>query len=58
MTIPKVLEGHTNSVFSIKKLPNNRLISCSRDKTIKLWDINTGECLRTFHKHEKGVSLI
>ena len=48
----KVLEGHSNDVFSIKKLCDDRLVSSSYDKTVKLWDLNTGECLRTFIGHE------
>lgn len=31
------------------------LISCSRDKTIKLWEISTGFNTRTYHGHEKWV---
>jgi WD40 repeat protein len=27
------------------------LVSCSADETVKLWDIITGECLKTLHEH-------
>ena len=29
--------------------------SCSRDKTVKLWQINTGYCKRTYTGHEAWV---
>jgi platelet-activating factor acetylhydrolase IB subunit alpha len=31
------------------------LVSCSRDKTLKLWDISTGYCKRTWSGHENWV---
>jgi len=31
------------------------LLSCSRDKTIRLWEISTGYCKRTFVGHEGWV---
>ena len=34
------------------------IISCSRDKTIKLWEINTGFNTRTFRGHEKWVRQV
>ncbi len=42
------LEGHSDWIRSIIELSNNRIASCSEDDgTIKIWDINTGECLKT-----------
>jgi len=31
------------------------VFSCSRDKTIRLWDISTGYCKKTFTGHEGWV---
>ena len=36
-------------------LESDLIISCSRDKTIKLWEISTGFCKRTFVGHEGWV---
>lgn len=36
----------------------DQLVSCSRDKTIKLWDIQTGYCKRTWSGHEGWVRRI
>ena len=33
------LEGHTDCVYYISQLDNNKLISCSWDETIKIWSI-------------------
>ena len=67
----KVLKGHTSSVESIAKIfiesintknltfeSNMHLLSGSSDKTIKLWDIDSGKCLRTFEGHEGPVMCI
>ena len=36
------LTGHTNDIYSLEFLNNNKLISGSNDKTIKLWQMNLG----------------
>ncbi|MEE0961888.1 MAG: hypothetical protein U0L54_05005, partial [Bacteroidales bacterium] len=32
-----------------------KIISGSNDKTIKIWDANTGECLKTLEGHSQPV---
>lgn len=42
-----------------KTSPNNQLISSgSNDKTIKLWDANTGECLKTLTGHDSWILAV
>ena len=42
------LEGHTDCVNDILPLPSsNECVTGSDDKTIKVWDSVTGECIRT-----------
>jgi WD40 repeat protein len=37
------LEGHTNAITSVAYSPNGQhIISGSRDKTIRIWDAETG----------------
>ncbi len=51
------LTGHTNSVTSIAISPNGQtLVSGSRDKSIRLWQIGTGTWLRTLTGHHDAVT--
>jgi WD40 repeat protein len=43
----RVLTGHTGPVTSVTPLSDGRLVSGSRDGTVRIWDSNTGACLRT-----------
>lgn len=40
--------GHTHAVMHLKVLPHDMMITSSRDGTIKLWNIQSGELLATF----------
>ncbi|KAI3655646.1 hypothetical protein MP638_002240, partial [Amoeboaphelidium occidentale] len=49
----KTLSGHQDTVFSVAIMPGEkRIVSGSRDKTIKVWDIETGRCLKTLNGHQ------
>lgn len=40
----KQIYGHSNTVYSVKFMDDDsKLISCSRDTTIRVWDINSGK---------------
>jgi WD40 repeat protein len=55
-----VLKGHSGEVSSITRLNENVIISCSKDKRLKMWDVNTGECIAsvdTLHLMQ-GLALI
>ena len=49
LKILKTLDGHTNWInqMQISKAKPELMITCSNDKTIKLWNIITGKCLKT-----------
>ena len=34
------------------------MLSASYDKTVRLWDVHSGECLRTFNGHSDGVRSV
>lgn len=53
------LEGHTNWVNSVAVSPDGRwVVSGSDDKTVKIWDLETGECRGTLEGHEQRVSSV
>lgn len=44
----KVLSGHTGWVWAVSFSPDGQILaSGSYDETIKLWNVHTGECLKT-----------
>jgi WD40 repeat protein len=51
--------GHSDNVHSVAFSPDGRtLASGSEDKTIKLWDVETGDELRTITGHSWNVSTV
>ena len=54
------LDGYQGSVTSIAFSPDGkRIVSGSDDKTIRLWDAETGESLRApLGKHQGGVMSV
>ncbi|KAK4545868.1 protein with putative role during mitosis [Oleoguttula mirabilis] len=60
----RTLPGHDHSVSSIRFIPSgaagaplsgNLLASASRDRSIRIWDVTTGYCLRTLRGHADWV---
>jgi WD40 repeat protein len=50
---------HEDFVHSIQVIEDaNRLISASYDKTIKIWDLQSGECLKTLNEHSLGAKSV
>jgi len=61
LALLRTFEGHTDSVNSVAVTPDGAFaISVSDDKTLRLWDLETGELLRTVEGHAdsiKGVAV-
>ena len=50
---------HSDIIRSIEvDEKSNKIISASNDETIKIWDLETGECLKTLNDHTNGVTSI
>ena len=46
---PLILKGHTAAVTSVTVTPDGKhAVSGSEDKTLRLWDLTTGGCVREF----------
>ncbi|TGO13768.1 hypothetical protein BPAE_0711g00010, partial [Botrytis paeoniae] len=58
-TALQTLESHSDWVNSVSFSPDGtKLVSGSDDKTIRLWDISTGELLQIFEGHLDGVRSV
>ncbi len=52
----KIINGHEQKVMSVAfSHDGRRLISCSWDRTIRIWQVETAECLLILHGHEDCV---
>src|SRR5262249_27204484 len=51
------IENHADWVFGVSFTPDNKhLVTCSRDKTAKVWDLTTKEPVLTFPDHQNSVN--
>ncbi|KAH0558461.1 protein with putative role during mitosis [Trichoglossum hirsutum] len=60
----RTLPGHDHSVSAVRFVPSgaagspstgNLLVSASRDKTLRVWDVSTGYCVKTIRGHSDWV---
>ena len=51
------LKGHTDDVKYISALPRNRLASYAWDRTIRIWNLDNGECERVIESGYAGSLL-
>ena len=52
------LRGHRSSVLCVAALPRDRIVSGSRDKTLRVWDVTEGLCLQTMRGHTGWVNCV
>jgi serine/threonine protein kinase len=55
----RTFEGHADSVLSVSICPDGRwVLSGSEDKTLRLWELATGQCVWTFEGHTSPVNSV
>ena len=58
MWIKMILRGHDRTIRRLIQLSDGRVISGSQDKTLRIWNIETGECERVLRGHRETVSCL
>ncbi len=53
----RILQGHLSGVTAVAALDGERAISASYDHTIRLWDLESGEVIATFHGEGPMLSV-
>lgn len=52
----KILSGHKDKILSASfSRDGNIIVSCSKDKTIRIWDTETGKCINVLNGHTMEV---
>lgn len=52
----KICDAHNHIINIVKITPdNNRIISCSDDQTVAIWDIESGQLINRFEDHKSWV---
>jgi WD40 repeat protein len=54
----KTLTGHTDVINNLIVLSNGQLVTAADDKTIRIWDVASGECKKTLKGHRSGVKAL
>lgn len=53
-----VFPGHFEEVLSVSTVSERLLASASTDRTVRLWDLETGECVRVLEGHYGAVESV
>jgi len=53
------LQGHTDWISAVAVTPDGRhAVSASNDRTLRLWDLETGQTLRILQGHTDNISAV
>lgn len=51
-----ILRGHDSLTGTLHVRSDGVLVSGNADRTIRLWDVTTGQCLKTLEGHDGAVT--
>jgi len=54
----RTLEGHSNGVYCVSVTPDGRRAVSSSEMTLRVWDLETGQCLRILEGHTYSVHCV
>jgi len=55
----KKLSGHTNYVYHLLLHSDRQiLLSCSDDKSMRMWNLQSGSCIRTFNSDSECYGIV
>ena len=57
MNYMKTLRGHEDVIYSVCWLDDTKIVSGSKDGTIRLWDVNSGKLLKTLKEQDITFSI-
>lgn len=49
--------GHEKAVYRLQ-LHHNLIVSCSKDQTVRIWDMKTNTCAHVLKEHKKEVRCV
>lgn len=56
---PRVFRGHLGNITSVLLMPDNRrIVSASKDRTIRFWDIDSNELIKTLEGNVASINDI
>jgi len=50
--------GHSDILNYVVKLSNEQIASYSRGKTINIWNMNNGKCLKTIETYSYEITIL
>lgn len=56
--LPMVLTGHTGKVTGLAALPGDLLLSCSEDRSLRLWDLKTMKQLHVSKEEQQAMQRV
>jgi len=52
----RMLEGHDSEVWTVNVSLDGRRVVSNDNRTVRIWDLETGACLRTLEIHANGIN--